>query len=175
MTFAKAETDRLIIRRFAETDLQDLYEYLSDQEVVSFEPYEAMDMDEVHKTLKERLESEEFVAIEEKRSGKVIGNIYIGESYCESVDLGYVLNKTYWGNGYAFEACQKVCEILFDNGVHRIEGNCDPLNISSWKLLERLGFLREGYLKKDIYFRKDENGKPIWKDTFIYSKLNPLG
>lgn len=143
MKFAKVETDRLIIRRFAETDLQDLYEYLSDREVVAYEPYEAMDMDEVQKTLKERMESEKFVAIEEKCSGKVIGNICIGENYCESAEIGYVLNKTYWGKGYAFEACKKVCEILFENGVHRIEANCDPLNSASWTLLERLGFLRE--------------------------------
>lgn len=175
MKFTTLETERLILRRYVTNDFQDLYEYLSDVDVVAFEPYEAMDMEEAEKTLKERTESEEFLAIEEKCSKKVIGNIYMGERYCESVEIGYVLNKTYWGKGYAFEACHKVCEALFEQGVHRLEANCDPLNGASWKLLERLGFLREGYLKKDIYFRRDENGNPIWKDTFIYSKLNPLG
>ena len=34
-----AETNRLILRRYRESDLQDLYEYLSDPEVVAFEPY----------------------------------------------------------------------------------------------------------------------------------------
>ena len=34
-----AETERLLLRRFEEYDLEDLYEYLSDREVVKFEPY----------------------------------------------------------------------------------------------------------------------------------------
>ena len=38
-TSAFVETERLIFRRFRESDLQDLYEYLSDPEVVAFEPY----------------------------------------------------------------------------------------------------------------------------------------
>ena len=40
-----AETDRLILRRYRESDLQDLYEYLSNPEVVKFEPYRPMSMD----------------------------------------------------------------------------------------------------------------------------------
>ena len=34
-----AETERLILRRYKKEDLQDLYEYLSDKEVVEYEPY----------------------------------------------------------------------------------------------------------------------------------------
>ncbi|WP_295800920.1 GNAT family protein, partial [uncultured Treponema sp.] len=91
---------------------------------------------------------------------------------CKTLELGYVLNKKFWKNGYAFEACFSMCKNVFSNGTHRIEANCDPLNIASWRLLERLEFVREGHLQKDIYFRKDKNGNPIWKDTYIYSKLN---
>ena len=42
-----AETDRLIMRRFCKEDQRDLYEYLSDEEVVRFEPYKPMNSDEV--------------------------------------------------------------------------------------------------------------------------------
>ena len=38
------ETERLILRRYRKEDLLDLYEYLSDEEVVRFEPYRPMDM-----------------------------------------------------------------------------------------------------------------------------------
>ena len=34
------ETERLLLRRFCEADLQDLYEYLSDAAVVKYEPYQ---------------------------------------------------------------------------------------------------------------------------------------
>ena len=36
------QTERLILRRYSEADLQDLYEYLSDCDVVAFEPYQPM-------------------------------------------------------------------------------------------------------------------------------------
>ncbi len=40
------ETERLILRRYTESDLQDLYEYLSDEEVVKYEPYGPMSIQE---------------------------------------------------------------------------------------------------------------------------------
>lgn len=40
------ETERLILRRYTESDLQDLYEYLSDEEVVKYEPYRPMSIQE---------------------------------------------------------------------------------------------------------------------------------
>ena len=166
-------TDRLNIRRFTEYDLEDLYEYLSDPEVVRFEPYDVMDHDAAAETLKLRISSDEFFAVEETASGKVIGNIYLGKGYCEyCYELGYVFNRRYWGQGYAYEASSAVIEYVFNNGAHRIEANCDPNNPRSWRLLERLGFVREGHLKRDIFFRRDEDGTPIWKDTYIYSRLN---
>jgi [ribosomal protein S5]-alanine N-acetyltransferase len=58
--------------------------------------------------------------------------------------------------------------------IHKITANCNPEKGKSWKLLERLGFEREGYLKKNIFF-KEENGMPLWVDTFMYGLLNPNG
>ena len=60
----------------------------------------------------------------------------------------------------------------FSEGVHRIFAECDPQNPGSWKLLEKLGFEREAHLKQNVYFWKDENDQPIWKDTYIYGKVN---
>ena len=48
---------------------------------------------------------------------------------------------------------------------------CNPVNTTSWRLLERLGMRREGHLIQNIYFKKDENGEPIWSDTFEYAIL----
>ncbi len=49
---------------------------------------------------------------------------------------------------------------------------CDPENTNSWRLLEALGFTREAFLRQNVYFWKDENENPIWKDTYIYGLLN---
>ena len=55
--------------------------------------------------------------------------------------------------------------------ARRIVAMCNPENTSSWKLLERLHMRREGHLRKNIYFKRDEQGKPIWNDTYEYAIL----
>lgn len=168
----KAETERLILRRYKEHDLDDLFEYLSDKEVVTYEPYKPMSLDEVKDNLKWRISTDEMIAIELKSNNKMIGNVYLGKREFDSLELGFVLNKDFWNKGYAKESCEILIDDAFQNGIHRIYAECDPNNPNSWGLLERLDFIREGYLKKNVYFWKDEKNQPIWKDTFIYSKLN---
>ena len=57
------ETDRLILRRYCKEDLQDLYEYLSDEEVVKHEPYKPMDINEVAGNLDWRISTDEMIAV----------------------------------------------------------------------------------------------------------------
>ena len=72
-TSAFVETERLILRRFRESDLQDLHEYLSDPEVVAFEPYKPQTLEEVRENLAWRISTEEMIAVELKETGKLIG------------------------------------------------------------------------------------------------------
>ena len=167
-----AETDRLILRRYKKEDLQDLFEYLSDKEVVEYEPYKPLTLNETKENLEWRIGTEEMIAVELKNSRKMIGNVYMGKREFEALEIGYVFNRNYWGNGYAVESCKALIQQAFSNGIHRIYAECDPRNKSSWKLLEALGLQREAYLRKNVYFWKDEKEKPIWKDTYIYAKLN---
>lgn len=165
------ETERLILRRYRASDLQDLYEYLSDLEVVKFEPYKPMTIDEVKENLTWRISTDEMIAIESKEEHKMIGNVYLGKCDFDTLELGFVLNRKYWAKGYAVESCKALIKLAFENGIHRIYAECDPKNTESWNLLERLGFQREAHLRQNVYFWKDENGMPIWKDTYIYAKL----
>lgn len=167
-----AETERLILRRYKKEDLQDLFEYLSDKDVVEYEPYKTMTFDEAKENLEWRIGTDEMIAVELKSSHKMIGNVYLGKRDFDSLEMGYVFNRNYWGKGYAAESCEALIEQAFSNGVHRIYAECDPRNKNSWKLLEALGFRREAHFRKNVYFWKDENGKAIWKDTYIYAKLN---
>lgn len=167
-----AETERLILRRYTERDFDDLFEYLSDAEVVKFEPYKAMTAEETRENLKWRIETDEMIAVELKENHKMIGNIYFGKRDFDSREIGFVFNRNFWGNGYAKESCQAIIEHAFRNGVHRIFAECDPENQNSWRLLESLGFEREAHLKQNVYFWTDAQGNPLWKDTYIYSMLN---
>lgn len=102
----------------------------------------------------------------------MIGNVYLGKRDFDALEIGYVFNQKYWGKGYAKESCMELIKLAFSDGIHRIYAECDPQNTSSWRLLEKLGFEREAHLRKNIYFWKNEENMPIWKDTFIYAKLN---
>lgn len=157
------ETERLILRKYKEDDLEDLYEYLSDEEVLAYEPYKPMSKEMVKENLNWRIETDEMIAVVEKMTVKMIGNVYLGSRDFERKEIGYVFNKNYWGKGYAREACQVVIQCEFALGTHRIYAECDPNNTASWRLLERLGFAREAHFKQNVYF---------WKDTFVYLILN---
>lgn len=170
----KIETENLILRNFLEEDFNDLFEYLSDPDVVLYEPYKAMNKEEVMDNLKWRISTDEMVAVELKETHKMIGNVYLGSRDFEAVEIGYVFNKNYWGKGYAKEACMSLIKNCFENEIHRVYAECDPNNPNSWRLLESLGFDREAYLKENVYFWRDNCGNPIWKDTYIYSLLNNM-
>lgn len=167
-----AETERLILRRYCRDDLQDLHEYLSDAEVVQYEPYKPMGMDEVKKELALRVKTDEMIAVVLKASNKMIGNVYLGKREFDSLELGYVFNRQYWGQQYATESCSAIIKKAFREGIHRIYAECDPCNIRSWKLLESLRFTRQAHFEQNVYFWKDDNDNPIWKDTFVYALLN---
>ena len=113
-----------------------------------------------------------MIAVELKSNHKVIGNIYLGNRDFQSLEIGFVFNKLYWNQGYAKESCSSIIKHSFKNGIHRIYAQCDPKNISSCKLLNSLNFRKEGHLISNVFFWKDEDNNPIWKDTLIFALLN---
>lgn len=169
-------TERLIIRRYKEDDWKDLHEYLSNEEVVKYEPYEVYTEEASKEEVINRSKSNFFWAVCLKETKKVIGNIYFdqnGPDDFSTYEIGYVFNSNYWGKGYATEACREFLKYAFETRkAHRVMAECNPLNESSWKLLERLNMRREGCLLKNIYFKKDKNEAPIWSDTYLYAMLN---
>lgn len=166
------ETERLVIRRFDESDWRDLHEYLSEKRAVEFEPYGTFDEDNSRKEAARRAGSSDFWAVCLKETGKLIGNIYLSERNFGTWELGYVFNPAYWRNGYASEAARNRVDYAFkDRKAHRVTAMCNPINTASWKLMEKLGMRREGHLIKNIYFKTDENGLPLWSDTYEYAVL----
>jgi len=166
------ETERLILRRFTPNDWQDLYEYLSQEETVKYEPYDVFAEEAAKREAVRRSGDENFWAVCLKDSGKLIGNIYLAKQEFETWELGYVFNVDYQGMGYATEAARAIVDDAFRNHeAHRVAAMCNPLNEASWKLLERLGMRREGHLRQNIWFKKNKAGDPIWQDTYEYGIL----
>ena len=173
MTIIK--TDRLILRRFSCNDWMDLYEYLSQEEVVKYEPYGILTDQECKKEAAIRSRNEAFIGVCLRDSNKLIGNIYFAQEEPKELgnwEIGYVFNPEYYGKGYATESCRALIDYGFNNmQVRRVVAMCNPENISSWRLLERLKMRREGHLHKNIFFKRNENGEPIWIDTYEYAIL----
>ena len=64
-------------------------------------------------------------------------------------EIGFALAAGAWGHGYAAEAVARLIEHAFETlDLHRLEADVDPRNAASLRLLERLGFVREGYLRE---------------------------
>jgi RimJ/RimL family protein N-acetyltransferase len=166
------ETERLLIRRFSLDDWRDLFEYLSQEDVVKFEPYDVFTEEASKQEAGRRAGDNNFWAVCLKNNSKLIGNVYLSKQDFNTWELGYVFNKNYHGTGYATEAAKALVDDIFRNqNARRVVAMCNPLNESSWKLLERLGFRREGHLHQNIYFKKDKAGNPLWIDTYEYGLL----
>ena len=169
------ETQRLVIRRFLPSDGDDLFEYLSDEETVRFEPYGVFSLEQVRIEAARRSADTAFRAVCEKDTGKLIGNIYFCQQEPEQFstwEIGYVFNRRFGGAGFATEATLAMMRYGFETcGAHRIEAHCDPLNVRSWKLLERVHMRREGHFLKKAFFNRDPSGQPRWHDAYAYGIL----
>ncbi|MGC6767663.1 GNAT family N-acetyltransferase [Enterococcus sp. LJL51] len=164
-------TERLNIRRFTENDGPSLFNYLSKEEVVHFEPYPPFTKEQSDKEALRRAQDKSFWAVC-LNDGTLIGNLYFSKGEFDTWMIGYVFNNEYWGQGYATEAVNAIFDYGFQEwGVRRIIALCNPLNTPSWQLLERIGMRREGELKQNVFFNMDEQGKPIWQDTYEYGLL----
>ena len=167
-------TKRLLLRPFRESDYNDLFEFLSQLKDDEFESYPGITYENGREYLQQRLGSDEFYAVELKDSGKMIGNIYCGTRDFDAKEVGYIINRNYQKMGYGEEALSAVIGNAFREGAHRVFAECDPRNTASWKLLEKAGLQREAHFRQNIWFHQDANGNPVWKDTYVYAKLNDI-
>jgi RimJ/RimL family protein N-acetyltransferase len=71
-------------------------------------------------------------------------------------ELGFAVLRRRWGRGVASRALPAVIDFAFERlGLHRLEADADPRNEASLRVLERLGFRREGLLR-ERYFQEGE-------------------
>jgi RimJ/RimL family protein N-acetyltransferase len=101
----------------------------------------------------------------EKKDGTKIGIIahFLTGHFWE---IGYVMTPEERGKGYCSEAVKIMVDYLFlTKDIVRIQAATDVRNVASQKTLEKVGFKKEGIIRKSAFFR----GK--WRDWFLYSIL----
>ena len=145
------ETDRLILRTWEITDLDDFFEYASVERVGEKAGWEHhKSKDKSLEILKMFIEEKKVFAIVLKENQKVIGSIGI-EELSEELDkdldnllgreLGYVLNKDYWNKGIMKEAVSKVVDYCFNTlKLNFLMASYFNYNIASKRVLENLNF-----------------------------------
>jgi ribosomal-protein-alanine N-acetyltransferase len=83
-----------------------------------------------------------------------------------SASLGYVLDDAAWGHGYATEAAGAVLRWAYDAlDLNRVQAEADTRNAASARVLEKLGFVREGTLREDCVVNGDVS------DSWVYGLL----
>jgi ribosomal-protein-alanine N-acetyltransferase len=107
----------------------------------------------------------------EARDGAVIGRINFTEIVrgpFQACVLGYAVDREYEGRGYMSEGLRAAIDwVFYDLRLHRIMANHRPENERSGRLLERLGFVREGYANDYLFI------DGAWRDHVLTSLTTP--
>lgn len=106
-----------------------------------------------------------------KATDKLVGDIYLTQvvrGELQNCYTGFTLDKEHNAKGYTTEALQLVVDFAFKElKLHRIEAGAMPDNIASIRVLEKVGFKKEGIAKENLKI----NGK--WTDHQILAIINP--
>ena len=96
--------------------------------------------------------------------GITLGQVRRGVAQCAT--LGYWMGKPHAGKGHMAKAVRAAAGFAFDTlRLHRLEAACLPHNAASMRLLEGVGFTREGYARAYLKI----NG--VWQDHVLYGLL----
>jgi ribosomal-protein-alanine N-acetyltransferase len=161
--FLTLQTPRLILRKLAITDAEDIFAYASDPQVTTYTAWET------HRSINETYEYlNNFVfqmyrsgkgmnwGIVMKENGKLIGTCSLHTtSVHRRAELGYVLSRNYWGKGLMTEAAKSAIAFGFHvMQLQRIQAICDVNNVSSARVLEKAEMHFEGILRNYLFYKE---------------------
>jgi ribosomal-protein-alanine N-acetyltransferase len=168
------ETPRTILRKITQQDEDDMFTYGSDEEVSRFTSwYRHNSLEDTRTFIDKVLENYDAGkaapwGIEDKASGKLIGTcgFVMWNIRHSRAEIGYVLSRDFWNQGYMTEAVRKVIEFSFTHmGLVRLEARCMLDNIGSAKVMEKSGMQFEGILRKQFFAKGNHH------DVKMYSMI----
>jgi len=162
------EGKNINLRVVEKEDLPLIAEWFNKPEVFGeYNPLHQVSRIEAEKMFENPHEEKSFI-IEKKDGSKIgfIGHFYVLHVAGKQLEIGYSLVPSERGKGYGTEATQLMVDYLFlSKDTMRIQAQTDPRNVASHKLLEKVGFMKEGTLRKSFFMRGE------WRDSYIYSIL----
>ncbi len=170
------KTDRLLLRPFAEGDLDALHTYHRLPEVARFLMWPPRSREETARSLAYRIEHPTLeregdvlvLAVEHQETGALLGEVNLAWRSEEhrTGELGFIFDPRHHGHGYAGEAAAEVLRLGFEQmGLHRVIGRADARNTASAKLMTRLG------LRREAHFVENEIVKGEWTDEVVFAVL----
>jgi len=154
----RLETERLVLRRFAESDAPDMFDsWCNDPKVTIYMTWQPHgDISATREYLEGILRGygrEDYYhwALEPKATGQVVGSIGVGRhnDATRSATIGYSLGSAWWNRGYMTEALRAVIKFFFEEaGMNRVEAMHDPRNPGSGRVMQKAGMTYEGTLRR---------------------------
>ncbi|RUL47433.1 MULTISPECIES: GNAT family N-acetyltransferase [Lysinibacillus] len=173
-TFPVLETKRLVLRQVTQEDAASVFSYLSDEDVMKYyglEPFTSINnaLNEIswYESIRDNKTGMRW-GITLKEQGIVVGSCGFHNKVAQHfrTEIGFELSKEQWGKGIASEAVEAIIRYGYEQmNFQRIEALIEPPNQASQKLVEKLGFVREGLLRNYEFTR----GK--FDDLYMYSLL----
>lgn len=165
--------DLVAIREFDMADVPGVHHVVGDDRVTDWLSYGSRDLDEVRGMVEriigfaaEESRTDFSLAVVRPSDERVIGFCRIGLSGVQAGKLGYAIAHDEWGKGYATDTARRLVEFGFTKlGLHRISAAIGPGNAGSVRVVEKLGFTREGTLRDHVF----TNG--AWRDSVLYALL----
>ncbi|MGH8779473.1 GNAT family N-acetyltransferase [Paraburkholderia sp.] len=151
-------TARLLLRAFTKADTDAVFALQSNPRVLRYwdaSPWKTRAQAERFIESCRQIEQEGSgarLAIERAADGVFIGWCSLGrwDSNYRSAKMGYCLDEVAWHQGFATEAAGAVLQWAFDTlDLNRVQAETDTRNTGSSRVLEKLGFVREGTLRED--------------------------
>ncbi len=173
------ETSRLRIRTPQLNDANALFSWASDPEVtrfLGFRPHRSTDdsLAVLRRWIKSWTQSQGLVAHCQEltylveHQGRPIGSLSVHAGRL-GLEIGYALSREVWGRGFMPEAVSALSETLLALGAVRVMATAHVDNHRSQRVLEKVGFVREGRLERYFYFPNLGS----FGDGFLYARTAP--
>nr|WP_277605360.1 GNAT family protein [Glycomyces sp. L485] len=163
-----------MLREFRESDARAVHPIVGDDRVTKWLSFDSRSVQEAENMLHGVLEratlqprTEYYLAVEHLDSpGSLVGFARLALSGVRAGKLGYAVAYQAWGRGIATEAARLLVDFGFQVlELHRVSAAAGPDNPASIKVIEKLGFTREGRIRDHVF----TNG--AWRDSILYSIL----
>jgi RimJ/RimL family protein N-acetyltransferase len=138
------ETERMLFRRFADDDVDRLFDLHNDPEVMRFlTGGEPISRAEIERDYRERFAGDGYWAAVERTTGEFLGWFAMHptpDRNADEFELGYRLRREIWGNGFATEGSRTLIRKGFaEMGARRIWAQTMAVNLASRRVMEKSG------------------------------------